>query len=254
MTRKAVLLAGIIPLAMGIVPTAARAGQDLQDRSVDAPPPAEMASPAGKDEILFSADTAEYDSESEVVTVDGDVRLFRDGNRLRADKVVWNRKTGEVVATGNIAVTNPEGDTAYGDRIELTDSLKDGAIDNMLVVLEQGGRLAAEKGRRLEDGVIAVDQAAYTPCAVLDSGNCPKEPSWKITAVRVSMIPRNSASATPARRFHCSASRHFPCPSSPIRWVAITPAACWHPTSGTTRSTALRSPSPIISTSRPIAI
>ncbi|WP_294076355.1 LPS assembly protein LptD [Sphingomonas sp.] len=179
----------MVPFALCLAPAASATGQDLQDRPVDPPPPSAAPLPDDPDQIQFSADLAEYDSQGDVVTVSGDVRLFREGNRLRADKVVWNRRSGAVVATGNIAVTNPEGDTAYGDRIELTDSLKDGAIDNMLVVLEQGGRIAAQHGVRDEDGVIRVDHAAYTPCAVVDAANCPKEPSWKITAVKVVYDP-----------------------------------------------------------------
>src|SRR5690606_32045991 len=62
-------------------------------------------------------------------------------------------------------------------------------IENMLVVLEQGGRIAAQRGTRDTAGVITVDRAAYTPCAVVDANNCPKEPSWKITAVRVVYDP-----------------------------------------------------------------
>lgn len=186
MTRKAVLLAGILPFALCLAPAAA---QDLQDRPIDPPPPSETPLPDDPDQIQFSADLAEYDSESDVVTVSGDVRLFREGYRLRADKVVWDRGTGQVIATGDVAATNPEGDTAYGDRIELTDSLRDGAIENLLVVLEQGGRLAAERGTRDASGVIRVERAAYTPCAVVDANNCPKEPSWKITAVSVVYDP-----------------------------------------------------------------
>ncbi len=83
----------------------AATAQDLQDRPVEAPPPSETPLPDDPDQIQFSADTAEYDSTGDVVTVNGDVRMFRDGNRLRADKVLWNRKTGQVMATGDIAVT-----------------------------------------------------------------------------------------------------------------------------------------------------
>ena len=101
----------------------------------------------------------------------------------RETALVWNRKTGRVVATGNIVVTNPRGDQAYGDSIELTDSLKDGVVDNMLVVLDRGGRLAAQRGSRDTAGVVTLENAAFTPCSVVDSKNCPKEPSWKITAV-----------------------------------------------------------------------
>ncbi|TKD52239.1 LPS-assembly protein LptD [Sphingomonas baiyangensis] len=170
----------------------AAAAQELQDRATPLPPP--VVAPgqppaADPDTIDFSADVLEYDTNSETVEATGDVRLVRQGQRLRADRVTWNRGTGQVVAEGNIAVTNPEGDVAYGDRIELTDSLRDGVVSNMLVVLEQGGRLAAERGVREEGGVIRVTRAAYTPCSVVNSAGCPKEPSWKITADEVTYDP-----------------------------------------------------------------
>lgn len=179
-------------LALGL--TLAIAGpavaQDLQDRSLPPPPPeSALPTPATEDQIDFSSDLLTYDSNADVVTATGEVRLLRDGNRLRADRVTWNRKTGQVVADGNIAVTNPEGDVAYGDRIELTDSLKDGVVDNMLVVLDEGGRIAAKRGTRSENGVVTVDSAAYTPCSVTTSAGCPKEPSWKITALKVRYDP-----------------------------------------------------------------
>ncbi|WP_239017706.1 LPS-assembly protein LptD [Sphingomonas aracearum] len=166
--------------------------QDLNARPVPPPAPVDAAptpSPAGEDQVQFSAGTLDYDLDADVVVATGDVRMQREGDRLRADKVEWNRKTGKVVATGNIAVTNPGGDTAYGDSIELTDSLKDGVVDNMLIVLERGGRIAAKRGTRGQDEVVTLESAAYTPCSVQTSEGCPKEPSWKITAVRVIYRP-----------------------------------------------------------------
>ena len=180
------ILCCTMPLAL-VAATSARA-QDLQDRGPP-PPPSATALPSDPNQVQFSADALEYDNNTDVVTVNGDVRMFRDGNRLRADKVVWNRKTGKVTATGNIAVTNPQGDVAYGDSIELTDSLKDGIVQNVLIVLEQGGRLAAKQGTRQTNGVVDLDYAAYTPCQVATSSGCPKNPSWKITAVKVTYRP-----------------------------------------------------------------
>ncbi|SFP37572.1 LPS-assembly protein LptD [Sphingomonas rubra] len=177
------LLAGCALLSVA----APAAAQELADRPVA--PPAAPAAPPADGQIRFSAGALEYDSDADIVTATTDVRMFREGERLRADKVEWNRKTGKVVATGDIAVTNPQGDVAYGDRIELTDTLKDGVVDNMLVVLEQGGRLAADRGTRLPDGTVTLDRAAYTPCAVADAEGCPKEPTWKITAVKVTYRP-----------------------------------------------------------------
>jgi len=169
--------------ALGLALAAPGHAQDLQDREITPPPPSPTA-PAGTDEIEFSANQLEYNYETEIIVASGDVRLFRDGNRLRADNVTWNRTTGKVMANGNIAVVNPQGDVAYGDSIELTDSLKDGVVENLLIVLDEGGRLAAQSGTRGGD-LVTLDRAAYTPCAVVDSEGCPKDPVWKIEAVRV---------------------------------------------------------------------
>ena len=168
---------------------AARAGADdslpdLQSRTVAPPADVGIETPLADQEVGFSADTLDFDSAADIVTAAGDVRMVRAGNRLRADRIVWNRRTGAVRAEGNVAVVNPGGDTAYGDTVDLTDTLKDGAVENLLLVLEDGGRLAATRGTRV-NGVSTLERAAYTPCAVTDATGCPRTPVWTISAVRV---------------------------------------------------------------------
>ncbi len=184
------------------------AAQSLQDRG-DTPAPVVSpvssgvsTAPTGSDQVQFSAGTLEYDYSADIVTATGAVRMTRAGDRLRAEKVVWNRKSGRVVASGNVAVTNPEGDVAYGDTIELTDTLKDGVVDNLLVVLEQGGRLAAVRGVREQDGTMNLERAVYSPCAVTGSDGCPREPTWKITAVNVVYRPDKQRIYYEGARFH----------------------------------------------------
>lgn len=140
-------------------------------------------------EIEFSADTINYDFENDVVVARGNVELTREGYRLRADNVTWNRKSGQVTANGDVRTTSPDGDIVYSDTITLTDTLRDGMIENLLLVLDDGGRLAALKGERFEDGSMALDIAAYTACAVTTEEGCPKEPSWQIKAVKVRYDP-----------------------------------------------------------------
>jgi LPS-assembly protein len=159
--------------------------QVLQDHP-GPPPPDASSLPATEsdDQISFAADALDYEDDADIVTASGDVRMLRAGSRLRADKVVWNRRTGEVRATGNVAVINPAGDTAYSDDAVLTDDIKDGVVDNLLIVLANGGRLAARHGER-KGAITTLDRAAYTPCSVEGSNGCAKEPSWKVTAVRI---------------------------------------------------------------------
>lgn len=189
-------LATVSALALLACPAAAHANDDsaaaqqvtdepnLQTPEIQ-PAIADAPEAASENQIGFAADDVNYDSETEIVVAQGNVQMNREAISLRADKVTWNRNTGEVVAEGDVAITNPEGDVAYGDRIELTDSLRDGVVENLLVVLDNGSRLAAVRGTRFDNGNIQLENAAYTPCPVEDSTGCPRNPSWQIRAVRV---------------------------------------------------------------------
>ena len=142
------------------------------------------AQPAADPVSDFSADQVVYDTSADVVTADGQVRMARDGNYLAADRVSWDRKSGRVIAEGNVVAVNPEGDKLIGDRVDLTESLRDGTIENLLIVLESGGRIAAVRGTRTAGQTELVD-AVYSACPVTTSAGCPRNPSWKITAARV---------------------------------------------------------------------
>jgi lipopolysaccharide assembly outer membrane protein LptD (OstA) len=98
-------------------------------QTAGAPTASEKSAAPAEPVIQFSADNVDYDSNADLVTAIGDVVLNRDGYSLRADTIIWNRKSGEVTAQGNIRSVGPNGDAAYGDSIQLTDTLKDGVIE-----------------------------------------------------------------------------------------------------------------------------
>jgi LPS-assembly protein len=166
-----------LPLLL-CAPAAAWAQESVEAPVTAAGPEAETR------EVRFSSLRLEYDTEGEIVTASGDVRMNSEGNNLRADRVIWNRRSDEVRAEGNVRLVTPEGDVAYGDSVILTDSMRDAVADNLLLVLEDGGRLAADKAER-KDGYTTLYRAAYSPCAVVNEEGCPKDPTWQITAVRV---------------------------------------------------------------------
>ncbi len=150
------------------------------------PAPAPTATAAAPGETIgFAADAVAFDNSTNVISASGNVELDREGARLRADQVTWNRSSGQVTATGNVILTTAEGNTVYGDTVELTDSLRDGIVDNLLVVLDSGGRIAARRGTRLANGDITLERAAYSPCAIEDANGCPRDPSWQVRAARV---------------------------------------------------------------------
>lgn len=165
-------------LPLALVPAAAAAQGAAA--TAEAQPP-----PEAGELVEFSAEQVTYDSKAEVVTASGAVRMARDGHHLAADRVVWNRRTGQVRAEGNVVVVSPQGDRLVGDSVDLTDTFRDGTVDNLLVVLESGGRIAASRGRRTGQ-VLDLENAVYSPCPVTTETGCPRDPSWAITAARVS--------------------------------------------------------------------
>lgn len=150
----------------------------------ESPAPPE-AVPVADPVIEFSADSVTYDTNADLVTAEGRVRMSRDGNYLASDRVSWDRNSGRVVAEGNVVVVTPEGDKLVTNRVDLTDTLRDGTVENLLIVLESGGRIAATRGVRSGD-VTTLENAVYSACPVTTSGGCPRNPSWKISAAQVS--------------------------------------------------------------------
>lgn len=164
-----------------------------QDSAMQAPPTASAMREGGPpvqagDTIDFAADTLVYDQAGDVVTATGHVEVRRDGWRLTSDSVEYDRRSGGVTAVGHVITTDPNGNQALAERAQLSESLKDGAIDNILLVLNDGGRLAAQSARRV-GGVTILNRAVYSPCPVLDDGGCPKTPVWQLKALRITHNP-----------------------------------------------------------------
>lgn len=194
-------LAGVAALAVGLLATTAQA-QEAATSSAPVRPIEEAVNPTepapslpfsgvadATGPIGFEADQVQYGYDDGTVTASGDVVLRRGDQSVRADSVTWNQKTGQIVANGNIRLVDQDGNQLFTDRLELTDELKAGAMENLLIALREGGRVAAEMGRRDQAGNIILTRASYTGCAVEDDQGCPKTPTWRVNAAEVTYDP-----------------------------------------------------------------
>lgn len=178
MRRSAFLAA----LSLCALATAAAAAEPAPS-SPDAPPAESAGTPRAM--VDFEADTLVYDEDSDVVTATGNVVVRNEDQKLTADRVVYDRKAGTVSAAGNVLAEDRDGSRVVSDHAELSESLRDGVIDNVLLVLADKGRLAANRATRT-NSVTTLDHAVYSPCAVVDDRTgCPQKPVWQIKAVRV---------------------------------------------------------------------
>ena len=200
--------AAALALATLGCPVLAQAQEATEGPIAEAPQPPS----AEQDQIQFEADGASYDDNADLLSVFGNVVLRRDGQSVRADQLTWDRKTGQIVAQGNIRFVDADGNQLFTDRLELTDELCAGAMENMLLALREGGRLAAIKGERIEDGKVLLHNAAYSACAVEDDKGCPRTPSWRITARRVIYDPERKTVRFEGARAEVFGLRLMPLP------------------------------------------
>jgi len=167
--------------------------------------------------IGFEADSLGYNDGSDTVTASGNVVLRRGDQQLTADEVSWDRNTGVIVASGNIRLRDADGNVVYTDRLELTDELRAGAMENMLLVMEGGARLAARDGSRADDGSVQLNYAAYSPCAIETPQGCPRDPTWRITARQVNYDPATQQIRFKGARLELFGARLLPLPGLAVR-------------------------------------
>ncbi|MEM9501736.1 MAG: LPS assembly protein LptD [Pseudomonadota bacterium] len=198
----------------GTAPQTDLTGEATEPVSVDDITPPSSDDP---DMINFEADQLAYDNEADTVTARGNVILRSEDRSVRADQVVWNRDAGTIFATGNIRFVDERGNQLYTESLELTDTFEAGAMNELLVALRAGGRLAARSGARGEEGTIVLTDAAYTACAVTGEDGCAKDPSWRITADRVTFDPTDSRVRFEGAMLELFGARILPLPGLAIR-------------------------------------
>lgn len=176
-----------------------------------------QASPGEPRQVDFEADAIDYDSENDTINARGNVVLRSEDQSVRADVVSWDRKTGIITATGDVRFVDADGNQVFSSSIELNDKFEAGAMQDLLLALREGGRLAAISGERNEDGSIILTRAAYSGCAVVDEEGCAKNPSWRITADRVVYDPKDKQVRFRGAYLEIFGARLLPMPGLSIR-------------------------------------
>lgn len=212
-------------LALAFAPAQAWAQDSQSDLSSPLPqsaageeaPSIEPELPGARDPITFEADQVAYDSEAERVIASGNVVLRSERASVRANEVTWDRTTGSIIATGAVRFVDDSGNQIFTEMIELNDEFEAGSMDELLLALRAGGRLAARSAERSEDGTVLLTDAAYSACAVTDEEGCDKDPSWRITADRVTYDPDESRVRFSGAVLELFGARILPLPGLAIR-------------------------------------
>lgn len=134
--------------------------------------------------LLLDADTLVFDSNTNIVTVKGDVQIFFAGNSLEADQVVYDRNNGTIKAMGKVRIIEATGNTIRSEEVELSDDFKNGFVQSLQLDSFDDSFFAATSGKRSNGNRTVLEKGVYSVCAVcrVKPGRIP---TWRIKAEEI---------------------------------------------------------------------
>ncbi|WP_292498064.1 LPS-assembly protein LptD [Mesorhizobium sp.] len=155
------------------VPTAPAQAQTIAAKSV----------PSGT-QMLLAADTLVYDNDKHTVTAVGGVQIDYGGNKLVAQRVVYNRDTKRLVASGAVELINSDGTKVNAEHIDITDDFADGFTNALRVETIDKAYFAAESAERMGGVLTTFHNGVYTACEPCED-KPDKAPTWRIKARKI---------------------------------------------------------------------
>lgn len=161
-------------LALAAAPSLAATAQEE-----GSPPEATQAS---QEQVILEADYVYEIREENSIVAEGNVEALYDGRTLRADRLIYNRTTERVRATGNVVIIDQDGTQQFSDEVEVGSNLTDGYAIGYSARLPDGATIVANSAIRRSDGINAMDQVIYTACPICEEKG--QTPTWSLRARR----------------------------------------------------------------------
>lgn len=135
-------------------------------------------------QMLLEADTLVYDNDADTVTAVGGVQIDYGGNKLVAQRVTYDRKSGRLIASGNVALVDSSGTRVFSDKIDITDDFANGFVNALRIETVDKTYFAAESAER-QDGVLTTfNNGVYTACKPCEEDPS-RPPIWRIKAQKI---------------------------------------------------------------------
>ncbi|WP_128254225.1 LPS-assembly protein LptD [Falsirhodobacter deserti] len=133
---------------------------------------------AQQDQATLVADDLHIRNDN-VLTASGHVEVFYQGQRLRAQRVEYDRGRDSLTISGPITLDDGKGTVVLADQAQLSGDLRDGVLRSARVVLNQQLQLAANEVSRIGDRYTRLGRSVASSCQVCASN---PTPLWEIRA------------------------------------------------------------------------
>jgi len=98
--------------------------------------------------LLLKSDNLAYDKDTGTATATGNVEIYFDKYTVLADRVTYSPNRDLLIASGNVVMTEPDGNVVYADSVRLSDKFREGNVQTLYTVFTNPGGCIGNPRRR----------------------------------------------------------------------------------------------------------
>jgi LPS-assembly protein len=135
-------------------------------------------------ELLLESSEITYDFDRDLIVATGDVQVYYDGSTVQAHQIVFDRKSQQLKASGNVIFIESNGNVVRTEEMVLSEDFSEGFARALQIDTTRRTRFLAEQARREGNNVTIIDNGVYT--VYTKPTNPPnKPPLWRVRAEKI---------------------------------------------------------------------
>lgn len=136
-----------------------------------------------KQDIFIQAEKIDYDDKEKLYRAFGNIEIFYNNRRLKADYIDYNPTTGDAHARGNVSLYDFTADTIVNaDNIALNKDFSVAVAKGVKALRNEYVRASANSVNRQGTKITVFENVNYTPCSFVPNKG---EPLWSLSAEKV---------------------------------------------------------------------
>ncbi|MES0879260.1 LPS-assembly protein LptD [Roseibium sp. SCP14] len=134
--------------------------------------------------LLLESNEITYDFDNDLIVATGNVQVYYDGNTVQAHEIVFDRKSGQLTARGNVILIEADGNVARTSEMTLSEDFSEGFARALQIDTTKRTRFLAEEARREGNNVTSIENGIYT---VYTKPTIPpnRPPLWRVRAEKI---------------------------------------------------------------------
>jgi LPS-assembly protein len=135
-------------------------------------------------ELLLESSEITYDFDRDLIVATGDVQVYYDGNTVQAHQIIFDRKSQQLKAVGNVIFIEESGNVVRTEEMVLSEDFSNGFARALQIDTTKRTRFLAERATRENSDVTTIENGVYT--VYTKPTNPPdKPPLWRVRAEKI---------------------------------------------------------------------